>query len=115
MTSKGLSQLSTLDQTQHSSTCKLFNCSRKTRRNGGGPPPNTRLFLLSGAAREAAAPRLFGVSTMANRLPADDRWHNPDTPPDELKPPQPLTLRPKATFRWPPDCLSPFIDHGWDA
>ena len=34
----------------------------------------------------------LGCQLMANRLPADDRWHNPDTPPDELKPPQPLYL-----------------------
>jgi len=26
-----------------------------------------------------------------------------------------LPAKPKATFRWPPDCLWPFIDHGWDS
>jgi DNA-binding NtrC family response regulator len=26
-----------------------------------------------------------------------------------------LTARSKATFQWPPDCLWPFIDHGWDS
>jgi len=24
------------------------------------------------------------------------------------------TARPKATFQWPPDCLWPFIDDGWN-
>lgn len=34
---------------------------------------------------------------------------------DEAKPTERrVTRRPKATFRWPPDCLLPFLDEGWD-
>lgn len=43
-------------------------------------------------------------------LPPDPNRH-----PDEPSPPERgVTRRPKATFRWPPDCLLPFIDEGWD-
>jgi hypothetical protein len=33
---------------------------------------------------------------------------------DELKKLQVSTYKPKAIFRWPPDCLWPFMDDGSD-
>jgi hypothetical protein len=51
---------------------------------------------------------------MMNRPPFIDPLPDPDLRPDEPRPPELLTARPKATFQWPPDCLRPFIDHRWD-
>jgi hypothetical protein len=40
---------------------------------------------------------------------------DPDQHPKEQRTSELLTTRPKTTFQWPPDCLWPFIDRGWDS
>ncbi len=52
---------------------------------------------------------------MMNRLPFADPSPDPHKHPDERRPSELLTTKPKATFQWPPDCLWPFIDRGWDS
>ena len=52
---------------------------------------------------------------MRDRLPFVYLPPNPDEPADAANPAERrVTRRPKATFRWPPDCLLPFIDEDWD-
>jgi hypothetical protein len=51
---------------------------------------------------------------MMNRIPFPDPSPDPDQPPDETTPSEHLTVRPRATFQWPPDCLWPFIDRNRD-
>jgi hypothetical protein len=52
---------------------------------------------------------------MKNKLPFPDPSPDPDQHPYEPRTSELLTPRPKATFQWPPDCLWPFIDRGWDS
>jgi hypothetical protein len=47
---------------------------------------------------------------MIGKVPSKDFQKQPEEP-KKLEEP---TTRPKATFHWPPDCLWPFIDHGWE-
>jgi hypothetical protein len=48
---------------------------------------------------------------MISKAPSHESDQRPDDKPKKL---QVLTYKPKATFRWPPDCLWPFIDDGLD-
>jgi hypothetical protein len=45
---------------------------------------------------------------MIRKAPLQESDKRPDDEPENLRV---LTYKPKATFRWPPDCLWPFIDH----
>jgi|GEM_PF-960237 len=50
-------------------------------------------------------------SRMISKAPSHESDQRPDDKPKKL---QVLTYKPKATFRWPPDCLWPFMDDGLD-
>jgi hypothetical protein len=52
---------------------------------------------------------------MKNKVPLTVPSPDPDQHPNEPRKSEPLTARPKVTFQWPPDCLWPFIDRGWDS
>jgi len=48
---------------------------------------------------------------MISKAPSHESDQRPDDKPKKL---QVLTYKPKAIFRWPPDCLWPFLDDGLD-
>jgi hypothetical protein len=45
---------------------------------------------------------------MMSEVPYYDSYQQPE----ELKKLEVPMTRPKATFQWPPNCVSPFTDHG---
>jgi hypothetical protein len=51
---------------------------------------------------------------MMNKAPCSVPAPEPDQSPNELKSPELLTVRPKATFQWPPDCVWPFLGQDRD-
>lgn len=46
-----------------------------------------------------------------NKVPFVDSRPDPKEPEKS----ETLTIRPKATFQWPPDCVWPFTDQKWDS
>jgi hypothetical protein len=52
---------------------------------------------------------------MMSRVTLADLSPDTDQHPDERMPSERPTSRAKVTFQWPPDCLWPFIDNGWDS
>ena len=48
---------------------------------------------------------------MMNKVPKLDSSPDPEQP----KQIDPLAIRPKAAFQWPPNCVWPFIDLRWDS
>jgi hypothetical protein len=52
---------------------------------------------------------------MTSKVPSADLSLDPDQHPEEPKPFEQRRTRTKATFQWPPDCLWPFMDGGWDS
>jgi hypothetical protein len=45
---------------------------------------------------------------MIGKVPSHESDQRPDDEPKKLRV---LTYKPKAAFRWPPDCLRPFMDY----
>jgi hypothetical protein len=54
---------------------------------------------------------------MKNKALFTDLLPDPDQHAHETEKTPLLSVRTKATFQWPPDCLWPFIDQdcGWDS
>jgi hypothetical protein len=104
----GTSALSPNILIQMSQSCFLF-FANAMQRNGCGPPHRAP-FPLGAQPWERCA-LFLKVPHMKNKAPAAGLPTQPDGDPDELKPPELLVTRSKATFQWPPDCLWRFIDH----
>jgi hypothetical protein len=51
---------------------------------------------------------------MMNKAPSSVPTPHLDRSPTELRIPEVLTVRPKATFQWPPDCVWPFLEQDRD-
>jgi len=54
------------------------------------------------------------IAGMENKVPFIDPSPDPDGGPNEPRTSELLTVGPKATFQWPPDCRWPFVDHKGD-
>jgi hypothetical protein len=51
---------------------------------------------------------------MTDELPVADLPPDPEQRAAEPRPPERRVSRPRAKFQWPPECLWPFVDRGWD-
>jgi len=78
--------------------------------------PHRPLVLKWRSQANRCATLFWGKSRMMNdkRRPLCDLSPDPDKSPADSNLLERLVTRAKATIQWPPDCLWPIMDHGWD-
>jgi hypothetical protein len=76
---------------------------------------DAQLNTDDGQLYERHAEARGSVAGMKNKVLFTDPSPDPDQRPNEPRNSELLIAKPKATFQWPPDCLWPFIDRGWDS
>jgi hypothetical protein len=99
-----------LNTSKLSRGCKLIPTSRMLKELTR-PPPVVRCFPLVAQLGRYCANFFVKGRGMTIEVPSYGSEQPPDSEPKNVQVP---TYKPKATFRWPPDCLWPFMDDGAD-